>query len=174
MSDFFILMDRKFSEDGVSPVVGVVLMISITFILGAVVLQFTLGLTDIFSSGPEASVSVQQNIDDFDPDGKSNYSVSVRLTETFGSDYVIVNVLSDNNVSVNADRLGSDPSNIEGVPNIEQTDLTDDPDTGTVITQRQDIAVVNGVTRGDTIQVYAVESGDRTLITEYIVKDTTP
>jgi flagellin-like protein len=53
------LFDDSENERGVSPVIGVILMVAITVILAAVIGTFVLGLGDQTSSAPQASFTCQ-------------------------------------------------------------------------------------------------------------------
>ena len=53
----FEIPDRD--ERGVSPVIGVILMVAITVILAAVIASFVLGFGDSVESNPQAGVSVE-------------------------------------------------------------------------------------------------------------------
>jgi len=98
-------MDLKelFTEDrGVSPVIGVILMVAITVILAAVIGAFVLGLGDqASSSAPQASFSF-----DYDDDGDGTVTVTHE-----GGDTIPDNEL---NLTASGDGIGDYSENWEG------------------------------------------------------------
>lgn len=80
----------KFNRDsGVSPVVGVILMVAITVILSAIVASFVLSEAGDEKITPTAGVTFDQ-FPDNDGDGNGNYRVRVQLTSTPTMDYITV------------------------------------------------------------------------------------
>ena len=82
-------MDLKklFTEDrGVSPVIGVILMVAITVILAAVIGAFVLGL------GDQASQSAPQASFDFDFDGEGNVTVTHGGGDSLDNSTISVNI----------------------------------------------------------------------------------
>jgi flagellin-like protein len=75
-------MKQKRQDAGVSPVIGVILMVAITVILAAVIGTFVLGLGENVEQNARAGLNV-----DADPD-TNNISVSVITLDN--SDYVLV------------------------------------------------------------------------------------
>lgn len=73
-------------NQGVSPVVGVILMVAITVILSAIVASFVLDMGSGDQPDPTASVSFVQNQD---TDG-SGYMVTVQLTSVPSVDYITI------------------------------------------------------------------------------------
>lgn len=61
------------SDRGVSPVVGVILMVAVTVILAAVLAQYVLGLSSLLKQPPQAGVTISESQDQF----TGNYNVSV-------------------------------------------------------------------------------------------------
>jgi len=76
------------NERGVSPVIGVILMVAITVILAAVIGTFVLGLGDSISQNANAGVSVEKDA--------SNDSATVTLVNKGNVDSVNVTNVSDN------------------------------------------------------------------------------
>ncbi|MFB6283562.1 MAG: type IV pilin [Halobacteria archaeon] len=73
-------IDNKYiaekKDDAVSPVIGVILMVSITVIIAAVIGKFVLGKGSGVKESPQAALSVE------DPDGDSNSrELKVTLTD---------------------------------------------------------------------------------------------
>ncbi|MDB9251860.1 type IV pilin N-terminal domain-containing protein [Halorubrum ezzemoulense] len=90
-------LGKLFNEDdrGVSPVIGVILMVAITVILAAVIGTFVLGLGDQIGGSATAGVTV---------DGDETGNVSVTLTNTGTASYV--NVV-DSSTGSNASTTGA-------------------------------------------------------------------
>ena len=112
-------MDLKklFTEDrGVSPVIGVILMVAITVILAAVIGAFVLGLGDQASNtAPQASFS-------FDYDNAENGTVTVTHE---GGDTIPDNEL---NLTASGDGIGEYSENWEGPVSAGSSDTIDGGD----------------------------------------------
>jgi flagellin-like protein len=95
-----------FNEDdrGVSPVIGVILMVAITVILAAVIGTFVLGLGDQIGGSATAGVTV---------DGDNTTSATVTLTNTGTADRVDI-VYAANGTSVSTNLGASVPMNTTG------------------------------------------------------------
>ena len=98
--------DKLFNGDdrGVSPVIGVILMVAITVILAAVVGTFVLGLGDQTSGSATAGVTI---------DGDNTTSATVTLTNTGTANEVDV-VYAANGTSVRSNLGVSVPMNSTG------------------------------------------------------------
>lgn len=83
-------------ESGVSPVIGVILMVAITVILAAVIGAFVLGLGDDLEdgTGPQASLSFE------DTD-----AATVTVTHNGGDDLEGITVEGDNTYNIDTDPL---------------------------------------------------------------------
>ena len=79
------------SEEGVSPVIGVILMVAITVILAAVIATFVLGLAGDLQQSAQASVSFDEDIGE---------EVTVQLTTVQSADSIWVS--GDGNLSAPA------------------------------------------------------------------------
>lgn len=97
-----------FKNRGVSPVVGVILMVAVTVILAAVVGQFVLNLADILQQPPQAGVTVTQQYDSFN----GNYEVTVLVNSLPNADRVIIQCSAD---------CGSDYSGPQEVAEVGQS-----------------------------------------------------
>ncbi|SDQ29483.1 type IV pilin [Natronobacterium texcoconense] len=76
-------------ERGVSPVIGVILMVAITVILAAVIATFVLGIGDDIQQDPQAGVSI---------DDSDSSAVEVSLTSLGNADGVAIVDASDGGV----------------------------------------------------------------------------
>jgi flagellin-like protein len=92
------MFDKNSLESGVSPVVGVILMVAVTVILAAVIGSFVTGLSDNLEANPSAGVT-------FDEDA-SNGQVDVQIVSIEDADDLTV---SATNATVSSD-LPDDPS----------------------------------------------------------------
>jgi len=89
---------------GVSPVVGVILMVAITVILAAVIGQFVLDLADILQQPPQAGVTVTQEYDSF----SGEYTVSVLVSSLPNADRITArcSTCSGSTIEDTADEVG--------------------------------------------------------------------
>ena len=132
---------NKMNDMGVSPVIGVILMVAVTVILAAVIGSFVLGLGSNVEQNPQAGVT-------FDQDGDS---VSVQVVSMSNADYLRVSVDSDSGAS-----LASDFTNVaegDGSAN----NLENVGESGTV----------EGLGDGDTITVVGSLDGTESVIQTY-------
>ena len=65
-------------DQGVSPVIGVILMVAITVILAAIIGTFVLGLGQNTQAAPQASLAVSDASDDLRDDGTNQAALSIR------------------------------------------------------------------------------------------------
>lgn len=136
------------SKEGVSPVIGVILMVAITVILAAVIGTFVLGFADQLDQNPQAVVT-------FDEDS-SNSEVDVRLSAVQAADSIWVD--SDNssatysNGVLNGGGVGPADGNNQYLLN-----RNDEGGVGTVVT-------VGSLSEGDLVQVLGEVGGNETVI----------
>ena len=93
-------MIQKQTQKGVSPVIGVILMVAITVIIAAVVANFVLDLGGNLSEDADATVTFNQDADY----GNSSYDVTITTTAFDNADYTYVQVaggLDGNSASYN-------------------------------------------------------------------------
>ena len=83
---FAKLTEKKYSDAGVSPVIGVILMVAITVILAAVIGTFVLGLGDQVNQNAQAGVTFDENV---------GTDVDVQLNTVQSADYVWVETSDD-------------------------------------------------------------------------------
>lgn len=172
---------RKYdSEFGVSPVIGVVIMVAITVIMGVVISTFFLDITERFSdSGGSASVDFQQNLDNINT---NQYSVIATLDRSENADYVVISsVNTSSEISIGTSYVGESnnnelrPSNVDYAPdNVEDSASVESPAKGTILLRNGDKANITGVVAGDKIQVFAGLDGEEKLVRSYTVRDALP
>jgi flagellin-like protein len=81
--------DKQTGDSGVSPVVGVILMVAITVILSAIIATFVLDLGGSVSQNPSAGVTFDQTASDADSsDASSNAAVTVQIVSMENADSV--------------------------------------------------------------------------------------
>ena len=81
------MRDKLRDDDrGVSPVVGVILMVAVTVILAGIVGNFVLGLGSLLQEPPQAGVQPSESYDSF----TGNYTVNVLVTQLPNADSVTV------------------------------------------------------------------------------------
>jgi len=94
-------MIQKQTQKGVSPVIGVILMVAITVIIAAVVANFVLDLGGNLSEDADATVTFNQ---DANYGNSSTYDVTITTTAFDNADYTYVQVaggLDGNSASYN-------------------------------------------------------------------------
>ena len=130
-------MDLKklFTEDrGVSPVIGVILMVAITVILAAVIGAFVLGL------GDQASESAPQASFDYSFDGTD----AVNITHGGGDN------IDSSNIEVTIDDIEAFPEADDGLITVNDAQWEDNITTGDTIDIEDDDENIDS---GDTIRV---------------------
>ena len=90
-------MIQKQTQKGVSPVIGVILMVAITVIIAAVVANFVLDLGGNLSEDADATVTFNQDANY----GNSSYDVTITTTAFDNADYTYVQVAGLDSVSYN-------------------------------------------------------------------------
>ena len=110
-------LKELFTEDrGVSPVIGVILMVAITVILAAVIGAFVLGLGDQASNtAPQASFSF-----DYDDDGDGNVTVTHEGGDTIPD--------GELNLTTSGDGIGDHTQAWEGPVSAGSSDVIDGSD----------------------------------------------
>ena len=148
------------NQEGVSPVIGVILMVAITVILAAVIGTFVLGFADQLQQNPQAVVT-------FDEDTAAT-ELDVRLSAVQAADSIWVSADSgsyDNGGAVVAgDIAGSDPGPANNGGSASQY-LLSRADTGGVGT----VVTVSGYSSGDLVQVIGEVGGNETVIQDQTV-----
>jgi len=84
---FFTLID---DDRGVSPVIGVILMVAITVILAAVIGTFVLGLGDSLEQAPQAQLDAEASSDDIiinhnGGDALPQSDITIRVADSSGN-----------------------------------------------------------------------------------------
>ena len=87
---FAKLTDKKYSDAGVSPVIGVILMVAITVILAAVIGTFVLGLGDQVNQNAQAGVTFDEDVGN---------EVQVQLNTVQSADHIWVEDSNNNGLS---------------------------------------------------------------------------
>jgi flagellin-like protein len=138
--------EKQTTDSGISPVVGVILMVAITVVLSAIIATFVLDLGGSVGQNPSAGVTFDEQAD-----GSSG-------TDTDTSDRaVVVNLVSLENAD-HVDVLRNDGSNAGELSSVGSS-LTVDSSDGT-----------NGLTAGDEITVTATFDGKTTVTQSYTVQ----
>lgn len=147
-------MDLKNSrkDSGVSPVVGVILMVAVTVILAAVIGNFVLNLGSSVNKKASASVQFEQDYDV----SNGSYNVDVYVTQISNADYL--NVTAPGGTITQAD-AAIDAEGTE-IPN------------GSSAYASGDVVKVYDVDAGTTVQVLGSLSGRESVVARYDVDDT--
>lgn len=134
-------------ERGVSPVIGVILMVAITVILAAVIAAFVLDLGQSTSATPQAGVSFETTAMD-DTSTADSAEGEVRIT---------INSIQ------RADSFSIATDNVDG----GTTESSPSTSTGTSFSSVGDTATVSNLENGDNVRVIAKYDGDSAVIAEY-------
>ena len=166
-------MIRQQQTKGVSPVIGVILMVAITVIIAAVVANFVLGLTDNLEENPDATITFNQQVDSF---GSETYQVNVTVSQMDNADYLVVKEQTeDTSISTEESYSGPSPgdSGTDYAPDSASASASASNDNaGVILLNQGDEASIQGLTGDMTVQVYGALDGSETLIQSYEVKDT--
>lgn len=172
------MIQRK-RTSGVSPVVGVILMVAITVIIAAVVANFVLDLGQQLGEDADATLTFDQSIDNFT---EQEYNVTVSVSDMGNSDYLIVGTVgsagdpinsSPSGDSSNVQWSGVTPDNTDNAPNNAggSQSVGSNAD-GAVMVSSGDVVTVSGLSGSDTVQVFGGISGEENLVQAYEVQDT--
>lgn len=154
-------MIQKEQNKGVSPVIGVILMVAITVIIAAVVANFVLDLGGTLSQDADATVNFAQEIDSF---GDSTYKVTVTTQQLDNADYTYVQIAGGTPADVSFTRQSSATDTVisENVP----SGVTD-----VAMINSGDRVIVEGLSGTEDIQVLGGLEGEENQITTYGVED---
>ena len=170
------------NSSGVSPVIGVILMVGITIVMGVIIADFIFGLTDRLETSADANVNFNQNLH-WNGSGNYYYNVTSSVISMQGSDYLAVTAPTSDSAEFIVTRVGSDapsadvvvpsevdyaPDNPSGSPSIESVD------DGRLLIRAGDRVKVTKLQAGDVVQVYGGVDGEETLVVEYTVQDVVP
>jgi len=153
------VMDLKklfHDEDGVSPVIGVILMVAITVILAAVIASFVLNLGDqAQQSTPTASFAFDYDAS-LDGSDDSNIDFGTANFSDDGADSNgVLTITHESGANINEDRLSIVESGGDSKPNLESASSVG---SGSEISAGTSIKV--GADDSDTIRlIYEAESG---------------
>lgn len=174
------MIQRK-RTSGVSPVVGVILMVAITVIIAAVVANFVLDLGQQLGEDADATLTFDQSIDNFTA---QEYNVTVSVSDMGNSDYLVVGTVgsagdpinsspSASGDSSNVQWSGVTPDNTDNAPNNAggSQSVGSDAD-GAVMVSSGDVVTVSGLSGTDTVQVFGGISGEENLVQAYEVQNT--
>jgi flagellin-like protein len=176
----------KKESQGVSPVIGVVIMLAITIIIGVVVAQFIFDVTERFSPSAEASFDFQQNLVKESGASQYNYTVTARATVVSNADYIAITASAQNQdspdpPSYNADLVEGpngdtlEPSEVDRAPDSpKNAGSIDSNNDGRIILRAGDRVTVRNLEAGDTVQAFASIKGEEQLVAEYTVQDVVP
>ncbi|GAA0279369.1 type IV pilin [Halobacterium noricense] len=132
----FEIPDRD--ERGVSPVIGVILMVAITVILAAVIASFVLGFGDQVSQNVQAGADISENDDG---------TATVTWISEGNADHLNVSVPSGSEVNI-SDSLTANIDNVGGTATVQPNETSTD----TTVT-----VTVTAVGSGDSRTVVAQE-----------------
>jgi len=155
------MMIHKQEQEGVSPVIGVILMVAITVIIAAVVASFVLDLGGTLSQDADATVNFAQEIDDFQDE---QYEVTVTTQQLDNADYTYVQIAGDDISNFDPEQQSSadDTTIAEQVPS-EQADFA--------MVGGGDRVIVGGLSGDEDIQVMGGLDGEENQIAAYSVED---
>ena len=153
MREKFAKVRQQHSDAGVSPVIGVILMVAITVILAAVIGTFVLGLGDSVSQNPQAGVTFEEDVGD---------EVQVQLNSVQSADHVWVEAEAPS--SVNGD--GVSPASSSSGPSSDDYLVSgSNGGPGTIVT----VDTSSSGTEGTTVTVIGELDGDTSVIQTYTV-----
>lgn len=155
------MMIHKQEQEGVSPVIGVILMVAITVIIAAVVANFVLDLGGTLSQDADATVNFAQEIHDFQDE---EYEVTVTTQQLDNADYTYVQIAGGAATTIDFVRQSSSSqAEIEENVPADQTDFA--------MIGGGDRVIVEGLEGDEDIQVMGGLNGEENQITAYSVED---
>ena len=161
-------MIQKQETKGVSPVIGVILMVAITVIIAAVVANFVLGLGQQLGEDADATLTFDQTIDDF---GSNYYNVTITVSDMQNSDYLVVTTAGDSSTYTFEEELSN-----TNVPDNAPSDATNSQSAtnggGLLYRSGDRLVVTTELEAGTTIQIFGGIDGEESLVQSYDVKDT--
>lgn len=170
-------MMKNVQEKGVSPVIGVILMVAITVIIAAVVGQFVLGLGDQLNEDADAAVNFDQQYNFT----SQSYSVTMTVTQMTNADYLAVDVIgspenAEHEVVIDEDINSQDDIHIDwtDATNANTTSSGELPGTfapGAHAAETGDSVTVHCLSGESTVQVRAGLSGQETVISTFDIED---
>ena len=152
-------MIQKQTQKGVSPVIGVILMVAITVIIAAVVANFVLDLGGNLSEDADATVTFNQDANYAD----KTYDVTITTTAFYNADYTYVQVAG-----------GIDPTSYNRQTNNEtflKANVADKHSDVAMINSGDRIIIRNVGSREIDVQVFGVLEGSVNQIAGYSLSD---
>lgn len=166
-------MIQKKSTSGVSPVVGVILMVAITVIIAAVVANFVLDLGQQLGEDADATLTIDQTVDEF---STPSYNVTVTVSDMQNSDYLVVGTVGNAGDAIDDDNVihsGTTPDNRSNAPNnANNAQSVSGNDDGGIMVSSGDQVIVENITGGQTVQVFGGIAGEENTVQEYTVENT--
>lgn len=164
----------------VSPVVGVVIMVAITVVMGIVISGFFFNLTDRFTTSASANVDFQQDLANYD---SGQYDVKATVDNMRNSEYLVIySVNTSSEVQVETQYVGASNGNAlrpgdadaDYAPDSVDDSGSVDSSKGAILLRNGDIVVLKNLVAGDTVQVYGGKGGEESLVSDYTVRDVLP
>lgn len=154
------MMIQKQTEKGVSPVIGVILMVAITVIIAAVVANFVLDLGGNLGEDASASVTFSQSANYAD----GTYDVTVTTTGLDNADYTYTQIAGGTPTAVTVNQQSSDDdTEIASRVSSDHTDVA--------MVNSGDRIVYEDVDEEIDIQVFGVLDGSTNQIAGYSLSD---
>ena len=159
-------------QKGVSPVIGVILMVAITVIIAAVVANFVLNLGSNLEQDADATVTFDQEIDNF---GMEEYVVTVTVSRMDNADYLVVTTQGTAGDDPTATHSGPGPGDVDSAPDNagDSQSITDgNNDDGVILVSSGDVGEIGGLLDGEVVQIFGGLDGKENLINSYETEGT--
>lgn len=162
----------------VSPAIGVVILVAITFVASLGAAEVTLNISErIFNQGADAQIEYAQNLDPQETNldqNKEIYFTELTVGSISNSEFLAVTARSDRQIDYDEDILRDGYPEDHGPSPDEATDLNF-IDKGSLLFEKGDKVELSGLKPGDEIIVYGVfENGDYDQASSYTVADAIP
>jgi len=154
-------MIQKQTDKGVSPVIGVILMVAITVIIAAVVANFVLDLGSSLQEDADATVTFDQEADYSGDEG--SYILTITTTSMDNADYTYAQLSGGELNEDNVDQQLSDPD-------LKDEEVASDERKVSMILSG-DRLVISDLSGDEDIQVFGVLDGESNQIASYSVDD---
>lgn len=162
------MISKRQSDSGVSPVIGVILMVAITVIIAAVVANFVLDLGDSLQENADATISFDQDANY----GEGDYKLTITTTNMDNADYTYVQVAGGDVTEyqdTHNDRNSRDSQQVSDEDALS-TEVPDDERDFAMISSGDRI-VLDGLDGDEDIQIFGVLSGESNQVASYSVND---
>lgn len=153
------MIQQQQTDSGVSPVIGVILMVAITVIIAAVVANFVLDLGGTLQEDADATITFDQTANYAD----STYDLTVTTTSLDNADYTYVQVAGGEDSVTGVEQQVSNQNAIDNE--------VSESDRDRAMVTSGDRIVLEGIIEEIDVQVFGVLEGNSNQVSSQSVSD---